>query len=70
MYLVSSGLVNGELPLFFRIGVGLKPLLTDMHRLILAIDAVHPNNNSEYVNIGAQYELKLAGQGSFTFEGL
>ena len=58
-----------ELPLFFRIGVGLKPLLTDMHRLILAIDAVHPNNNSEYVNIGAQYELKLAGQGSFYVRG-
>ena len=39
-----------------------------MHRLILAIDAVHPNN-SEYVNIGAQYELKLAGQGSFYVRG-
>ena len=58
-----------ELHLFFRIGVGLKQLLTDMHRLILAIDAVHPNNNSEYVNIGAQYELKLAGQGSFYVRG-
>ena len=58
-----------ELPLFFRIGIGLKPVLTDMHRVILAIDAVHPNNNSEYINIGSQYELKLPGQGSLYVRG-
>ena len=32
--------------------------------MTFAIDAIHPNNNSEYVNIGGQYELRLAGQGS------
>ena len=53
-----------ELPLFFRIGVGIKPLLTEMHRMRLAIDAIHSNNNSEYVNLGGEYEFRLPGQGS------
>ena len=53
-----------ELPLLFRIGVGIKPIYSELHRLTLAIDAIHPNNNSEYLNVGGQYELRLAGQGS------
>ena len=53
-----------ELPLLFRIGVGVKPIYTDVHRMMVAVDAVHPNNNSEYINIGGQYELRMAGQGS------
>ena len=53
-----------ELPLLFRIGVGIKPLYTNLHRMLIAVDAVHPNNNSEYINVGAQYELRMAGQGS------
>ena len=53
-----------ELPLFFRIGVGIKPLLTERHRIRFAIDAIHSNNNSEYVNMGGEYEFRLPGQGS------
>ena len=53
-----------ELPLLFRIGIGIKPLYTDLHRMLIAVDAVHPNNNSEYINIGGQYEFRMAGQGS------
>ena len=53
-----------ELPLLFRIGIGIKPLYSDLHRMLIAVDAVHPNNNSEYINIGGQYEFRMAGQGS------
>jgi len=53
-----------ELPLFFRIGVGLKPIYTDLHRVRVAMDAVHPNNNVEYINLGGEYELNIPGKGS------
>lgn len=54
-----------ELPLFFRIGVGVKPIHTDLHRLKIAVDAVHPNNNSEYINLGGEYQFRMPGKGSF-----
>ena len=53
-----------ELPLIFRIGVALKPIWSESNRLTLAIDALHPNNNNESVNTGAQYELRMPGTGS------
>lgn len=52
-----------ELPLIFRIGMSLQPIATENHQLILALDALHPNNNSESVNVGAQYSLKSAAFG-------
>ena len=54
-----------ELPLIFRVGISVNPLVLDKHRLTLAVDALHPNNNSESVNIGMQYKLKLPTFGSF-----
>jgi hypothetical protein len=44
-----------ELPLIFRIGASVYPIASTHHRLGLEIDAIHPNNNSEYVNLGAEY---------------
>jgi len=44
-----------ELPLIFRIGFSINPLVMGQHRLTLAVDALHPNNNMESVNVGAQY---------------
>ena len=44
-----------ELPLLFRIGACVYPIASRMHRLGLEIDAIHPNNNSEYVNVGTEY---------------
>jgi hypothetical protein len=58
-----------ELPLIFRIGVSVTPLVTDLHRLTLAIDALHPNNNEESVNIGAQYQLTVPTTGDFYLRG-
>ncbi|NOY77409.1 MAG: PorV/PorQ family protein [Calditrichaeota bacterium] len=58
-----------ELPLLFRIGVSVNPIVYGSHRLTLAADALHPNNNSESVNVGAQYELTLPSAGTFYLRG-
>ena len=45
-----------NLPLLFRVGVSMDVLqgLANSN-LILAVDALHPNNNVESVNVGAEY---------------
>lgn len=58
-----------ELPLLFRLGVSLTPIKTSMHKLIVSIDALHPNNNSESVNVGAQYSVLFAGIGNISISG-
>ncbi len=45
-----------ELPLIFRLGVALNVFRTENQRLILASDALHPNNNAESVNLGGEYQ--------------
>jgi hypothetical protein len=52
-----------ELPLIFRVGVSFYPLLMGNHSFLVAIDALHPNNNSEYVNVGGEYRLLLPTYG-------
>jgi len=54
-----------ELPLIFRIGVGIIPLKTEHQTLKIALDALHPNNSSEYVNSGLQYEYNVPATGKF-----
>lgn len=58
-----------ELPLIFRLGVSLQPIVAERSRLILSADALHPNNNSESVNLGAQYHYKIPGAGTFYLRG-
>lgn len=58
-----------ELPLIFRLGVSVQPLVAERSRLILSADALHPNNNSESVNLGAQYHYKIPGAGTFYLRG-
>ncbi|HDP97665.1 MAG TPA: PorV/PorQ family protein [bacterium] len=58
-------LQSWELPLIFRIGVSINPLIMGQHRLTLAADALHPNNNMESVNVGAQYKINLPTTGDF-----
>ena len=62
-------LQSWELPLIFRIGISFNPLIWGHHRLTVAVDALHPNNNSEYVNIGGQYKLKIPTAGDFYLRG-
>jgi hypothetical protein len=46
-----------ELPLIFRIGASITPVVSDVHKWTLAVDALHPNNNNESINIGSEYQL-------------
>ena len=36
-----------------------------MHRISIAVDALHPNNNAESLNLGTEYELNLPSTGKF-----
>jgi len=53
-----------ELPLIFRIGVSYTPINNRYNGLTISADALHPNNNSESVNVGTEYEFKIPGTGS------
>jgi opacity protein-like surface antigen len=44
-----------DLPLVFRIGVAADVVKAEEHRLTAAVDAVHPNDNTEYLNAGLEY---------------
>ncbi len=46
-----------ELPLILRIGLSYDVIASEDQALVIAIDASHPNDNSENVNIGAEYSL-------------
>jgi len=49
------------LPLVFRAGIS-KDIIDDkMHKLTLAGDAIHPNNNYEYLNLGLEYTFMGIG---------
>jgi len=44
-----------DLPLLFRVGVAADVMKSDENRITAAIDAVHPNDNTEYLNVGVEY---------------
>ena len=48
-----------ELPLIFRLGCSIKPIKNEVQQLIVSFDVLHPNNNSESLNIGSEYSHKL-----------
>jgi len=52
-----------ELPLIFRIGFALKPIVTNMMNFTISVDALHPNNNAESINIGTALDNKIPGFG-------
>lgn len=43
------------LPLMFRVGLSGELLETDQMRLSFGLDAIHPNDNTEAVNVGLEY---------------
>jgi hypothetical protein len=45
------------LPLNFRIGVVYHALQTENHQAVIEVDAQHPNNNYESINLGFEYVL-------------
>ena len=50
-----------ELPLIFRLGSSIKPIKNEVQQLIVSFDVLHPNNNSESLNIGSEYSHKIIG---------
>lgn len=44
-----------DLPLMFRVGVAADLIRTESSRFSMGIDAVHPNDHTEYVNVGGEY---------------
>lgn len=56
-------LQSWDLPIIFRLGASFHPIVTGSQKLTVAIDALHPNNCSESINAGVQYQLSIAGLG-------
>lgn len=44
-----------DLPLLFRIGIAVDAIKNDEMRLTIETNAVHPNDNTEYLNSGFEY---------------
>ncbi|MHB9012170.1 MAG: PorV/PorQ family protein [Ignavibacteriaceae bacterium] len=47
-------LESWNLPLLFRIGVSASPINTESYKWTIAVDALHPNDNYESMNIGTE----------------
>ena len=58
-----------ELPLLFRLGTSIKPIVNEFHTLIFSLDVLHPNNNSESINIGTEYSIQIVGGNKFFLRG-
>jgi len=58
-----------ELPLIFRLGFAVNAIKTDQNRFTFALDALHPNNNAESVNLGGEYEFHAPTMGKFFLRG-
>jgi hypothetical protein len=44
-----------DLPLVYRLGISAVALNTEYHSFVLTADALYPNNNDSYLNVGAEY---------------
>jgi opacity protein-like surface antigen len=47
-----------SLPLIFRFGVAMNLINNYNFRWTVAVDAMHPNDNTEYLNVGTEYAIK------------
>ncbi|NNF04065.1 MAG: PorV/PorQ family protein [Rhodothermales bacterium] len=46
------------LPLMFRVGLAWDAVATNDYRIVILGDAAHPNDNSEYINTGAEINFR------------
>lgn len=44
-----------DLPLIFRFGISADVLKSESSRLTVGVDAIHPNDNTEYLNTGLEF---------------
>ncbi len=58
-----------NLPMIFRLGAAMELIENELHKLTLAFEATHPNDNLETYAIGAEYTLinKLSLRGGYCF---
>lgn len=47
-----------SLPLIFRVGIAIDIINNKYQRITFSTDAVHPNNNTESINVGIEYSFK------------
>ena len=53
----NQSLEAWDLPLLFRVGVALDVFDLGISKLTVAMDALHPNDNYESVNLGAEFNV-------------
>jgi len=58
-----------ELPLIFRVGISFQPIVMTHQQFSIAVDALHVNNNSESINLGAEFGLIAPGVGKLFLRG-
>ena len=51
----NLGTAKWPLPLMFRFGISREFTFASNMKCLVAVDAIHPNNNPEYLNIGLEY---------------
>jgi hypothetical protein len=49
---------NWHLPLNFQFGVAVDAIKSDDHLLTIAVDALHPTDNYESMNVGGEYGFR------------
>ncbi|MCB0283639.1 MAG: PorV/PorQ family protein [Calditrichae bacterium] len=54
-----------ELPLIIRVGILVKALKLEHSQLSVEVNALHPNNNAESVNLGMEYAYNVVNVGKF-----
>jgi Type IX secretion system protein PorV len=47
-----------DLPFLFQIGISTNIIKSEDYRLLIAVDALHPNDNYESMNVGGQFSFK------------
>ncbi len=47
-----------DMPLLFRVGIAYELVKNETHRVLLAVDALHPNDNDESLNLGGEYRFQ------------
>ena len=47
-----------DLPFLFQIGISTNIIKNEDYRFLISVDALHPNNNYESMNVGGQFSFK------------
>jgi len=47
-----------SLPLLFRVGIAVDAITLKSSKVMIAVDAIHPNDNTEYLNVGVEYSSR------------